>query len=228
MKAVILAAGKGTRMGELSLNTPKPMLKVSGKTLLEHKLHSLPQEITEVILVVGYLKEQIIDAIGSSFEGRKIAYVIQEEQKGTAHALFLCKELLKDEGRFLVMMGDDIYAKEDIAECITHDYSILISYTSTFTGNGAKVIFDESGVIQEIIEKYKGEESGYLCAGMYTITPKIFEKQMAGILNNEVGLPQTILLMKDEVDIKAVKAHFWLQMTEPKDLEAAEEFFRNK
>lgn len=226
MKAVILAAGKGTRMGELSKETPKPMLKVLGHTLLEHKLHNLPQEITEIIMVIGHLKEQIIGALGDNFEGRKITYVLQEEQKGTAHALFLCKEHLQNEERFLVMMGDDIYSSEDIAECMKYDYSILISETPSFSGNSAKIVFDEAEYIQDILEKYKGEGSGYVCTGMYSITPKIFEKEMVGILNNEFGLPQTILLLKDEVKIKAVKAHFWLPVTEPKDLETAEEFLK--
>ena len=63
MKAVILAAGKGTRMGDLSLETPKPMLKVLGKTLLEHKLDSLPDVIDEVVITVGYLKDRIVDVL---------------------------------------------------------------------------------------------------------------------------------------------------------------------
>ena len=59
MQAVILAAGLGTRMGKLTKNTPKPMLKLDGKNLLEWKIERLPKEVDEVILVVGYKSEVI-------------------------------------------------------------------------------------------------------------------------------------------------------------------------
>ena len=124
MKAVILAAGKGTRMGELSNETPKPMLKVLGKTLLEHKLDSLPSSMDEVILVVGHLKNKITDTLGENYQGRKITYVVQDELLGTAHSVFLCKENLINEEKFLVMMGDDIYSKEDMQECLDNTWSI--------------------------------------------------------------------------------------------------------
>ena len=65
MFTVILAAGKGTRMGDLAKETPKPMLRVLGKTLLEHKLEMLPESITDVIIVVGYLKDKITEVIGN-------------------------------------------------------------------------------------------------------------------------------------------------------------------
>ncbi len=225
MFSIILAAGKGARMGELSKETPKPMLKVLGKTLLEHKLDMLPPEIDKVIIVVGYLKDKITEVLGDHYKGREIFYVVQEEPKGTADALFHCKDLLKNEGRFLVMMGDDIYSSEDMLESLKHDYSILISKTENIKGK-AKVVFDSTGHIQDILEKYPENEIGFVCAGMYTMTPKIFEYRMVGIVGGEVGLPQTLLSMKDGVNIKAIKSRFWLQITAPEDLVMAETFLK--
>ncbi len=225
MFAVILAAGKGTRMGELSKETPKPMLPVLGKTLLEHKLDMLPEQITDVIIVVGYLKDKIVEVLGDNYGGRKISYVIQEELRGTADALFKCKDILKDEKKFLVMMGDDIYCKEDMEECLQYDYSILIRETASLKGK-AKVMFDESGHIKDILEKYPTEEAGFICTGLYTISSKIFEYQMVGIPGGEVGLPQTLLSMKKDFNIKAVQSRFWLQITAPEDLVMAETFLK--
>ncbi len=221
MKAVILAAGKGTRMRELSIDTPKPLLKVKGKTLLQHKIEMLPESIDEVILVVGYLKDKITAEIGDNCEGRKITYVMQDDLLGTAHSLSMAKELLKNEVRFLVMMGDDIYSKRDMAECLKYDNSILVSVTESLKGK-AKVIFDGEGHIQEIIEKYPEDEAGFVCTGMYSITPKIFDYEMVKLPNGEYGLPQTILAMKNDVNIKAVEASFWIQITAPEDLIIAE------
>lgn len=225
MFAVILAAGKGTRMGDLSKETPKPMLKVLGKTLLEHKLEMLPESIDEVVIVVGHLKDKIIEVIGDSYDGKNITYVVQEEQKGTAHALFECKEILKNEQRFLVMMGDDIYSKDDMEECLKYDCSILVREVDNVKGR-AKVVFDEEGHIRDILEKYPQDEMGFVCTGLYTINSKIFEYEMVGIEGGEVGLPQTILSMKSEQNIKAVQSRFWLQITAPEDLVMAETFLK--
>lgn len=223
MKAVILAAGKGTRMRELSIDTPKPLLKVKGKTLLQHKIEMLPESVDEVVIVVGYLKDKIVAEIGENCEGRKVTYVEQTELKGTAHSLFMAKDILKASGeRFLVLMGDDLYSKRDMEECLRYDYSILVRDTDSLKDK-AKVIFDEEGCITDIIEKYQVDEPGFVCSGMYSITPKIFDYEMVLLPNGEYGLPQTILAMKDEVEIKAVEASFWIQITAPEDLVMAEE-----
>src|SRR3989338_8673122 len=102
MQAVILAAWLGTRMGQLTKDTPKPLLKIADKTLLEHNLTALPDEIDEVVLVVGYLDDQIRNFVGKKFLGKKITYVHQEKLRGTGHALSMCKGVVRD--RFLVLM----------------------------------------------------------------------------------------------------------------------------
>lgn len=72
MKIVILAAGKGARMNDLTNMTPKPLLKYEGKNLLEHKLDALPENITEIIFVIGYLGDQIKEYFKDSYKGTPI------------------------------------------------------------------------------------------------------------------------------------------------------------
>lgn len=227
MKAVILAAGKGTRMGDLSLETPKPMLKVLGKTLLEHKLDAMPDAIDEVVLVVGHLKEKIVDAIGNHYRRLKITYVNLDEILGTAYALSVCKDLLANENKFLVMMGDDIYCKEDMEECLACPWSILIREKDSLLGKG-KVVFGSEGKITDIIEKYPNDEAGFVCAGMYALTPEIFKYEMVQIPGGEYGLPQTILSAINDFVIHAAESRFWLQITKPEDLKVAEEHLNIK
>ncbi len=224
MKAVIFAAGRGTRMGDLSSHTPKPLLKVSGKTLIDHKICNMPEEIDEVIIVIGHLKETIVDHIGHSRHGRRITYVEQQEQLGTAHSLSLCKPYLEHEERFLVMMGDDLYCRRDMEESLKYDCSILVFKVES-QSSAAKVIFDESGIITDIVEqgKHVGSGYGYINAAMYSLTPEIFKYEMVQLPNGEYGLPQTILSMRDDRPIRAVQAHFWVQITAPEDLVKAEE-----
>ena len=95
-------------MKELTETMPKPMLPVAGKPLLQHKLEALPQEIDEVIMVVGYFGHVVQQHFGGEFEGKRILYVEQENPVGgTADALKKAELLLKD--RFLVMNGDNLY-----------------------------------------------------------------------------------------------------------------------
>jgi len=71
MQCVIICAGKGTRMRPLTEHTPKPLLEVCGKPILQHVVEALPEEIDELVLVVGYLQEQIRSYCGDEYFNRK-------------------------------------------------------------------------------------------------------------------------------------------------------------
>src|SRR3989344_5644423 len=87
MQTVILAAGKGIRLRPVTLKVPKPLVLLNDRPILEHILNELPKKVDEVILVIGYLGDKVKKHFGNNFLGKKIKYVIQEEQLGTFHAL---------------------------------------------------------------------------------------------------------------------------------------------
>lgn len=107
MKAMILAAGKGTRMQPLTLKTPKPLLQAGGKSLLEHQLDRVRQVgIREVVINIAYLGEQIRDHIGDGEAyGLKISYSSEPEPLETAGAIVHALPLL-GESPFLLLNGD--------------------------------------------------------------------------------------------------------------------------
>lgn len=219
MKAVILAAGKGTRMGELTQATPKPLLKINGKTLLEWKMDILPSDCTEVILVIGYLGDQIRAYFGDSYKGMKMTYV-EAEPKGTAYALFAAKEHL--DGQFVVLCGDDLYTKADIEECVKYPYAALVSRSES-GASGGSVVINKQGMVETIVE---GTHAGgaNIATGLYVLSPEIFELPLAPKApgSDEYGLPQT-LLQRTAKDMKAVFATGWYQVTAPEDLQASPE-----
>ena len=90
-------------MRPLTLEKPKPLIEVAGKSLLQHIWELLPAEIDEVILVVGYKGEMIRDFIGDTFLGKKVTYVTQERKLGTADAVRLCLPFLVKGERFLLL-----------------------------------------------------------------------------------------------------------------------------
>ena len=224
MQAVILVAGKGTRMGELTKNTPKPLLKVAGLTLIEHKLAALPAEVDEIIFVVGYLGDQIRNFFGTSFNGRKILYV-EDTLQGTAKALEAACPLLQD--RFLVLMGDDLYGAEDIQNALKHERAIVVKEMPDKTAGG-KVIMNDRGALIDIVEDRTGSLSHNLInTGLYLLTKEIFNYEPVKLANsNEYGLPQTMLLMLEEYPVAVVKADFWVNISAPEDLIKAEQLLQ--
>ncbi len=220
MKAIILAAGKGVRLRPYTHLTPKPLLKVNHKRIIDYLLESLPDEVSEIILVVGHLKRRIKWHLGNSYKGKKITYVVQKEKKGTAHALFLCKPYLKDEKKFLVVFGDNLYAKKDLTECLNYSLAILAKKVDDPKAFGV-LTFDKSHHLQEIIEKPKNPPSNLVACGAFVLNNKIFNYQMAPIIGQEFGLPQTIVEMAQDWPIKIIQASFWLPIGYPRDLKKA-------
>src|SRR5262249_15852108 len=141
---------------------------------------------------------------------------------GTADALWQAKDLLVD--RFVVMMGDDLYAAKDVAECIKYPWAILVKSSET-PSSGAKVVVDESGEVQDIVESGPEGNVGLINAGMYMVDMRFFNYKPVPRFpgSNEIGLPQTIVTALSAVSLHAVSTDFWIQITSPEDLARAEE-----
>jgi bifunctional UDP-N-acetylglucosamine pyrophosphorylase/glucosamine-1-phosphate N-acetyltransferase len=219
MQCVILVAGRGTRMGNLCDRTPKPMLPILGKPKLAYSLENLPSEITEVILIVGYLKEKIITYFGDEYKGKKIRYVIHETIDGTGKVLHSTKDLL--EGKFLVIMGDDLYTKEDLSELLRYPLGVLAIERSDAKNFGI-IQIDKEGNLDTIIERPHGFDQGLINTGAYVLSKEFFSYPLVKISEYEYGLPQTLVGMKEKFSIKIVRAKDWFAIGDPKALEEAQ------
>lgn len=221
MQAVILAAGLGTRMRPLTHTTVKPLLKMGGRTLLDYTFDALPDEVDEVIMVIGYLGEQIRAYLGERFQGRRITYIVQERLEGTAKALWEAKPFLH--GRFLVVMADDIYAKADIEACLKHKRAILVM-KSEVAGPGGKVTLDKEGRFLFVEEGKTHPKGALISVGVFVLTPEIFDYEPVKLTDRagEWGLPQTVAKMSKEHPVAVVEATRWIKITTPKDLASAE------
>ncbi|MDO8482685.1 MAG: nucleotidyltransferase family protein [bacterium] len=225
MQLVILAAGRGKRMKALTENLPKPMLTILGNNLIEHKISILPKEVDEVIIVIGYLGEKIKEHFGTNFKGKKISYVEQKDLLGTMLALKEAENKLS--GRFMVMMGDDMYSKEDVAECLKYPWAILVKKMES-KGRGARVIVDDKSHITDITEGAELEEGMLNNAGLYVLQKDIFKYPLVQIPSGEFGLPQTVAKVAKDFDINVVLSKSWHQITSPEDLERVEKLLEQK
>ena len=110
---ILFAGGKGSRLSPITDSIPKPLVKIKNKTLLERNLENIYTIVDEYIIVISYLGEMIKEAIGDSYRGKPVTFVVQKNPKGgTLDALRSGLSQIKDgKNNFLVMNSDDIHGK---------------------------------------------------------------------------------------------------------------------
>ena len=227
MQCVILAAGKGSRLKPLTENTPKPLVKVADKSLLDHIVEALPSAVDSLIIVTGYLEDQIRDHCGDEFHGRKVTYVHQEEQKGTAHALWLCKEHLIGKGRFLFMYADDLHGAQDIARATSYSRSMLTLTTNNPEKFGI-VVRHPDGTLAEMIEKPEHPPSNLASTGVMVLDDNIFKfDPYAKMTKGKYYLTDVIAEYAREYPIAVVEQGLWIPIAYPEDIERAEEILES-
>lgn len=162
MKVLILAAGRGKRLGKSKGPMNKCMLELGGKPVLEYNLERAAElkDVDKIIIIVGYRAEDIINRYGNNFKGKPVRYVLQREQRGLVHAIDASKGAIgKDD--FFLLLGDEVLVKTKHKEmlkkfkkeklfgvcgvCVTKDRSKI---SRTYT-----VICDKDGRIFRLIEK---------------------------------------------------------------------------
>lgn len=226
MKAVILAAGEGIRMRPLTYDKPKPMIEVLGQPLLRHILKSLPEEINEIILVIGYLGDQIKKYFGEKFGRFKIVYVHQAEKLGTAHALWMCRKYLKEE-RFLMLYADDLQSKNDIKKCMTHPLAILVKEVKDPRRFGV-IVADKNMRVLDLVEKPEFPVSRLASTGVKVLDKRIFNYPARKHENSEYYITDSLAQLAKNHTVIAVKANFWLPIGYPEDLKKAEDVLRDQ
>lgn len=123
MRALVLAAGRGSRISEFTKGKNKCLIDIGGRSVLEWNLEmaSIP-EIDEIIIVVGHAAFSIINDIGTSFNGKRIRYVYQELQNGLVDAMECAAPLIGDED-FVLFLGDQVLTRPRIKQMIKEFYN---------------------------------------------------------------------------------------------------------
>ena len=171
MQVIILAAGKGTRIHPISLTRPKPLFQLMGKTMIEYTLDQLQGIADEVILVVGYKGEMIQKKIGSKYGKMRIRYVFLKQQTGTGSAAASASKIIKD--KFLLLMGDDIYSKNDIKKLIKKFPAIVAQKVKTPKSFG--IVTQKNGILINLAEKPERPQSDLANTAMYYLHKDIFK-----------------------------------------------------
>jgi UDP-N-acetylglucosamine diphosphorylase / glucose-1-phosphate thymidylyltransferase / UDP-N-acetylgalactosamine diphosphorylase / glucosamine-1-phosphate N-acetyltransferase / galactosamine-1-phosphate N-acetyltransferase len=220
MKAVILAAGKGTRMRELTASIPKPMLKVHGKPILEHIVTGIIEAgICDFCIITGFQAETIEDYFGDGSKwGARMHYVRQLVQDGTGKAPELAKDFLAGDD-FLLTYGDILVKPETYVAMVKRFQSGQFSGLITVTvgedvTKGAINFFDGEFCLCQIVEKPSAErvaefqaqgllkkgEPVWYNAGIYMFRPALFDytARLQKSPRGEYELPDAITAMLND------------------------------
>ena len=225
MQCVILAAGKGARLRPLTNTIPKPLVEAGGKPLLDHIGASLPGSVDELIIVVGYLGDRIRTHCGSRFYGRPVTYIHQAEQNGTATALWLCCDLIKN--RFLFMFADDLHGKDDLARAVSYNRSLLVA-TVEDTEKFGIVVRKPDGTLDQIVEKPKHAPSNCASTGAMVLDKDIFKYQPKQMINGEYYLTEVIERYSKDYPIAVVEQNTWIPIASLEDLNHADQLLASQ
>lgn len=226
MKAVILAAGEGRRMRPLTLNTPKPLLAIAGQPILARIAESLPEAVDEIILVIGYLGEQIQNLCGRSFHGRPVRYVWQREKLGTAHALRLTEPHVGRE-RFLLLYADDLHGPDGLRACLAHERALLVAEHPEPQHFGV-VSVNADGSVAGITEKPERPASHLVSTGAMVLDANIFNYEPTRHASGEYYLTSMLGRMLRHHPVTAVRTDAWFPIATPEDLAAAEQLLADR
>ena len=228
MKAVILAAGEGSRLRPLTLFRPKCMIPLAGKPILEYLLLSLKANgINDVLIVIGYRKELIRNYFHDGSQlGVKLNYVEQKNFLGTADAVRLSEEFISDEA-FLMLYGDlliDATVVKKTLQKYVDEGVITVTVTTVEDPRRYGIVQTEKSQVKKIIEKPKSRDYGTLAnVGSYVFTKKVFKaiRKTTKSQRKEFEITDTLnLLLKEGTPITAVRIEptAWLDVGRPWDL----------
>ncbi|MFC7156803.1 UTP--glucose-1-phosphate uridylyltransferase AglF [Halomarina halobia] len=235
MQAVVLAAGKGTRLRPLTDDTPKAMVEIDGKPILTHCLERLVElGADDLFIVVGYLKEKIIEHYGDSFDGIPITYCHQREALGLAHALLTVEEHIDDD--FMLILGDNIF-EANLTDVVRRqaedraDAAFLVEEVPYEQASRYGVCnTNDYGEIVAVVEKPADPPTNLVMTGFYTFTPAIFHAchLVQPSDRGEYELSDAVnLLIQSGRTIDAIRMDGWrIDVGYPEDRDEAERRLR--
>lgn len=225
MDAIILAGGKGKRMQPLTFATPKPLLKVAGRPILEWSLLALPKAVDHVMVVVNYMREQVVDYLAQQRIIRDYTVVEQQPNPlGTGHAVQCCQPYLRSH-EFMVINGDDLYDAASLQQLADQPLAILAAMRDEAFRFGVLLKTDDNH-LQRIHEKPSPESvvsPALVNAGAYKMDQRIFDFQIKLSSRDEYEITDYLSYLADSGSgVTIVQGAFWYPVGTPENLAQAQ------
>jgi len=227
MKGIILHGGHGTRLRPLTHTGPKQLLPIANKPMSQYCIESIKEAgITDIVIIIGGLgANKVRDYYGNGENfGVNITYIEQDEPRGIAHAIRLCKEFVNNE-KFLVFLGDNIIQKpitNFVENFNKSDYDATVLLCEVDNPSRFGIADVENEKIVKITEKPKKPTSNLAVTGIYLLTPLIFEviDNLKLSWRNELEITDALdnLLKQNDNIGYETKTDYWKDTGTPEDI----------
>jgi bifunctional UDP-N-acetylglucosamine pyrophosphorylase/glucosamine-1-phosphate N-acetyltransferase len=227
MDAIILAAGLGTRLRPHTLTTPKPLLPICGRPILDWALGALPAVVDRLLVVVHYLPEQVTAYLKEQTRFQKWQTVYQEKPRGTGDAARACRPYLESD-RCLVLNGDDLYGAADLADLVGRPAGLLVHVVDEPRRFGIAFL-KADGTLDKLVEKPPLDGRQLANTGAYLFPRDIFDSELTLSARGEYEITDYVTKLAARQPVHVVQARFWLpigtveawQAAQARDLETA-------
>ena len=242
MKAVILAAGRGTRLRPLTDSTPKCLVRVNGKPLLHNALEHLGANgIDTAVIVIGHLGETVRESLGEQFQGIRLIYIENRlfDATNNVYSLWLARDHLNDD---ILLLEDDIFFEGELIDRVcSHscpNIVIVDEYRDFMEGTGVNVDHD---IVTEFILKENGSHviphtPGLKTVNIYRFSRQFMETHLIPCLEQVIAeghhdvfyeFALARIVKSTSVHLVALRAAGlkWFEIDTPEDLQHAEQLF---
>jgi len=220
MKAVILAAGLGTRMGELSSETPKGLIKVVGREILYRTMKILEnQGIDEFVVITNPLYKEKFEEFLKKNNFRYRLVINNFPEKGNGYSLYLARPYISE--KFVLVMSDHIYEEAFIRKALKGK-GLVVDKEGKFTNmEEATKVKIENGRVAEIGKTLK--EYDALDTGFFVLEAGIFEV-IKKLIQEKESLELSEIVKEAQLEVSEVSGLFWMDIDTPEDIKKAKKF----
>lgn len=233
MKAIILAAGRGRRLASLTKDIPKCLIQLKERSIIERCLDRLKTSgIKEVVIVVGYKKDKVINLIGDSYNGLKIKYIENKiyDKTNCIYSLWLAKEEAKE--GFIVINSDTLFDENILKNLVKSKYkdAAVVDDMKIRLDEDAMKVTIENGVITEIAKETPFENTHAHAIGLYKFSSEganvyfeeIEEMIKKGIFDVHHMVPMNKFVKKQSLNAVSTNGLGWIEIDTPNDLKNSE------
>jgi len=220
MDAVIIAAGSGTRFGDITKDNPKPLIQLREKALIQWVMDSLIRVgVTNIYIVIGYHGEKIIKKIGEEYKGATVRFIENEIwERGNLTSLYAAKDVVKDD--FILSMSDHLFDPGIVKDIINYssDKTVLLAVDRKYqqVSDDMKVVV-ENKMIKDIGKNIVGN---FVDIGLFKMKPKIFQYAKNIIESGKYQLYQAVKEAAIHYDAMSmdINRRFWIDVDTPEEL----------